>query len=364
MQLTVQDLKDNGLLLFEAISGSRAYGTNKETSDTDYRGVYILPLNNILGFDYIEQVSDATNDAVYYEIGRFLQLLQSQNPNILELLNMPEENITFKHPSFDRILKHKDMFLSKECRNSFGGYAVAQIKKARGLNKKIVNPVDKERKSVLDFCYVVDGYKSVPLKLFLENSGYAQNKCGLVNVPHARDVYAMFYDHYASKENSRLGYRGIVNDDDTSNEVRLSSIPVGEKPVATIIYNKDGYTSYCKDYKEYWDWVEKRNDDRYQTNQEHGKGYDSKNMMHCIRLVRMATEIAEQNKVIVKRPDAAELLEIRNGNVDYDVLLNEAEDKIKLLDELYEKSDLPNTVDRNFVNNMLVIFRHLFYDLG
>ena len=84
MQLTVQDLKDKGLLLFEAISGSRAYGTNKETSDTDYRGVYILPLDNLLGFEYIEQVSDATNDAVYYELGRFLHLLQTQNPNIIE----------------------------------------------------------------------------------------------------------------------------------------------------------------------------------------------------------------------------------------------------------------------------------------
>ena len=364
MQLTVQDLKDKGLLLFEAISGSRAYGTNKPTSDTDYRGVYILPLDNILGFEYVEQVSDATNDSVYYEIGRFLQLLQSQNPNIIELLNMPEENITYKHPSFDRILKHKHMFISKGCRDSFGGYAVAQIKKARGLNKKIVNPVDKERKNILDFCYIVDGYKSRPLKEFLDNSGYNQAKCGLVNVPHARDVYALFYDSYSSKEGSRLGYRGIMNEDETSNEVRLSSIPEGEKPVATVIYNKDGYTKYCKDYKDYWDWVEKRNDDRYQTNQEHGKGYDSKNMMHCIRLIRMAIEIAEQKKVIVKRPDAAELMTIRNGEVDYDILLTEAEEKIKLLDEVYEKSDLPNTVDRNFVNNILIIFRRLFYDIG
>jgi uncharacterized protein len=274
MQLTIQDLRDRGLMLFEVISGSRAYGTYKPTSDTDYRGVYYLPIDNLLGYDYVEQVSDATNDAVYYEIGRFLQLLQSQNPNIIELFNMPEENIIYKHPAFDMILEHKDKFISKVCRDSFGGYAVAQIKKARGLNKKIVNPVAKERKSIIDFCYVIDGYSSTPLRDFMDNSGYQQNKCGLVNVPHARDIYAMFYDHYASKENSRLGYRGIVNDDDTSNEVRLSSIPKGEKPVATIIYNKDGYTSYCKDYKEYWEWVEKRNDDRYNTNQEHGKGYD------------------------------------------------------------------------------------------
>ena len=364
MRLTIDYLRTTGLLLFETISGSRAYGTHKPTSDTDYRGVYYLPLDNVLGYDYIEQVSDATNDAVYYEIGRFLQLLQSQNPNIIELFNMPEENILYKHPMFDMILQHKDKFISKVCRDSFGGYAVAQIKKARGLNKKIVNPVDKERKSILDFCYVVDGYKSIPLKAFLDNSGYVQNKCGLVNVPHARDVYAMFYDHYASKENSRLGYRGIVNDDDTSNEVRLSSIPFGEKPVATIIYNKDGYTSYCKDYKEYWDWVEKRNDDRYNTNQEHGKGYDSKNMMHCIRLIRMATEIAELKQVIVKRPDAEELLKIRNGDAEYEDLLAEAESKITLLDDLYAKSDLPNSVDRKFVDDLLIRFRKRIYAIS
>jgi predicted nucleotidyltransferase len=347
MQLTVQDLKDKGLLLFEAISGSRAYGTNKETSDTDYRGVYILPLDNLLGFEYIEQVSDATNDAVYYELGRFLQLLQTQNPNIIELLNMPEENITFKHPEFDRILKHKDQFISKVCRDSFGGYAVAQIKKARGLKKKIVNPVDKERKSILDFCFVVDGYNSRPLKEFLDNSGYEQSKCGLVNVPHARDIYALFYDHYQT-----IGYRGITNDDDTSNEVRLSSIPKGETPIATVIYNKDGYTMYCRDYKEYWEWVEKRNDDRYQTNQEHGKGYDSKNMMHCIRLIRMAIEIAEQKQVIVKRPDSAELLTIRNGDAEYDDLLAEAEEKIKMLEDKINEQNLEIIKQQKEIDNL------------
>jgi len=361
MQLTIQDLRDKGLMLFETISGSRAYGTHKPTSDTDYRGVYYLPLDNLLGYEYVEQVSDATNDAVYYEIGRFLQLLQSQNPNIIELFNMPEENILYKHPAFDMILEHKDKFISKVCRDSFGGYAVAQIKKARGLNKKIVNPVEKKRKSILDFCYVVDGYSSVPLKDFLDNSGYQHQKCGLVNVPHARDVYAMFYDSYSSKEGSILGYRGIVNEDDTSNEVRLSSIPKGEKPVATIIYNKDGYTSYCKDYKEYWEWVEKRNDDRYNTNQEHGKGYDSKNMMHCIRLIRMAKEIAEQKKVIVKRPDADELMKIRNGEMEYDALIAEADANIAILDEIYAKSDLPKSVDKGFVNQLLINFRRRVY---
>jgi len=361
MQLTVQDLKDKGLLLFEVISGSRAYGTHKPTSDTDFRGVYILPIENLLGYDYIEQVSDATNDAVYYEVGRFLQLLQSQNPNIIELFNIPDENILFKHPMFDMILEHKDKFISKVCRHSFGGYAVAQIQKARGLNKKIVNPVDKKRKSILDFCYVIDGYNSYPLVDFLNNSGYRQDRCGLVNIPNAKDIYVLFYDHMY--DNNTIGYRGIVNEDDTSNEIRLSSIPKGEKSVATIIYNKDGYTRYCKDYKEYWDWVEKRNDDRYQTNIDHGKNYDSKNMMHCIRLLRMATEIARDKIVLVKRPDVTDLMTIRNGDRDYDELLLEAEDTLAGLDELYEHSDLPDSVDKDFVNQLLIDFRMKVYAL-
>jgi len=356
--MTIQEVKDKGLMLFEVVSGSRAYGTHKPTSDTDYRGVYILPMENLLGYNYIPQVSDETNDITYYEIGRFLQLLQSQNPNIIELFNVSDENIIYKHPLFDDILQHKEKFLSKGCKDSFAGYAISQIKKARGLNKKIVNPIDKKRKSILDFCYVIIGYKTVSLPEFLYNTGYKQEYCGLVNIDHARDTYALFYDDTIGRI---LGYRGITNVNDTSNEVRLSSVEKGQEPIATMIYNKDGYTKYCKDYKEYWDWVEKRNEDRYNTNIEHGKNYDSKNMMHCIRLTRMAIEIAKEKKVIVKRPDANELLKIRNGEVDYNDLLNEATMSIELIDDLYQKSDLPDSVDSHFVNDLLISFRKKYY---
>jgi predicted nucleotidyltransferase len=150
--MTIQEIKQNGLLLFEAISGSRAYGTNTEASDTDFRGVFILPAEDLFGLNYIDQVSDETNDSIYYELGRFLQLLQAQNPNIIELLNMPEENILFKHPVFEEILSNKKRFLSKACKNSFAGYAIAQIKKARGLNKKQNWEKEKiTRKELLDF---------------------------------------------------------------------------------------------------------------------------------------------------------------------------------------------------------------------
>lgn len=361
--MTIDFLRENGLILFECMTGSYAYGTNHANSDKDFRGVFICPQDNIYGFNYVEQVNDATNDVTFYELGRFMELLMNNNPNIIEILFSPKENIFYCHPLFEVIREQRHAFITKKCKNTFAGYATTQIKKARGLNKKIVTPVDKERKSILDFCYLVDDESdtSISLSAFLKKFGGTQDKCGLSKINHMHDMYFLYYDYgYA---NPPLGYRGIMNEDETSNEVRLSSIPKGEKSLAIISFNKDGYTKYCKDYKEYWDWVEKRNADRFETNATHGKNYDSKNMLHCIRLLRMAKEIGMGYGVIVKRPDANELTEIRLGNRDYDNLLLEAETAITEMEVIYEKSSLPESIDETFVNKLLIQTRKTFYEL-
>jgi len=78
--------------------GSQAYGTAIPTSDIDYAGVYIQHIDNILGYGYKEQINDDKNDTVFYEIKRFLDLVATNNPTILELLNTPEDCILYKHP--------------------------------------------------------------------------------------------------------------------------------------------------------------------------------------------------------------------------------------------------------------------------
>ena len=82
--------------LFLVIRGSHAYGTNIETSDTDFAGVFIQPMDDIMGFKYKQQINDDNNDIVIYEIRRFLELLASNNPTVLELLNTPEDCIIYK----------------------------------------------------------------------------------------------------------------------------------------------------------------------------------------------------------------------------------------------------------------------------
>ncbi|MFT5917562.1 MAG: hypothetical protein ACJAWV_000764 [Flammeovirgaceae bacterium] len=67
-----------------------------------------------------------------------------------------------------------------------------------------------------------------------------------------------------------LGFSGIVKKAN-SNEVSLSSIPKELQPKTFLYFNKDGYSTYCKKYKEYWDWVGKRNEARYENTMSHGR---------------------------------------------------------------------------------------------
>jgi ribosomal protein L37AE/L43A len=349
--MTLRELKESGHIIFEAISGSKAYGLDHAQSDTDIRGVYIAPKDMFYSLECPEQVNDATNDVVYYELRKFIELVSKNNPNIIELLNTPEDCVLYKHPIYDRILEFN--WITKQCKNTFAGYAYAQIKKAKGLNKKVLNPMDKERKSVLDFCFVTYKNGAISLAKFLEIKDWKQEDCGLVNIPHMKDVFGLYYSDKGI-------YEGVLRSD-KSNEVCLSSIPKGEEQKAVMSFNKDGYSSYCKDYREYWAWVEKRNDARYQNTIEHGKNYDAKNMMHTFRLLEMANEIAETGQVHVRRINREELLSIKAGNFTYDELVEKAKKLRNILEEGFANSSIKENLVSSEVNNLLVKIRSSFY---
>ncbi len=341
------------MILLECISGSRAYNLDVRTSDIDIRGVFFMPKEKFFGRNYIPQIADDTNDIVFYEIGRFIDLLSKNNPNILELLETPLDKIISKHPIIDKI-KTVD-FLSKKCKDTFGGYAFTQVRKARGLNKKIVNPVGKEKKTILEFCYVLHGQGSTPLADWLAANNKKQEQIGLVKVSHFRDTYGVYYDEDGTK-----GYNGVMKKL-SANTVLLSSTPKGEEPLTFLQFNQDGYTKYCKDYKEYWDWVDKRNENRYANNVAHGKNYDAKNMMHTFRLLDMAIEILRDGKINVKRENRKELLSIRNGEWEYDTLIQKADEKMKQVEMAYQESKLPDMPNQDGIDQLLLEIRTQLY---
>lgn len=352
---TIESIKP--LIILSAVMGSHAYGTSLPTSDIDKRGIFIQPIKDIIKYGYVEQVSDEKNDIIFYELKRFLDLVKSNNPNILELLNVPKECIIQNSSEYRKISSQKKKFITKKCKNSFGGYAIQQIRKAIGLNKKM-NWDKKEtiRKSVLDFCYILLNGESIPFKTWLQKIGdFKQEDFALAKINHAKDIYGMYY--MGSSYNEK---KGIIKNEETSNDVQVVSIPKNQFFITNFVYNQDGYSSHCKMYKEYQNWLNNRNEDRFKMNKSHGKNYDSKNMSHCIRLLDMGIEIAKGKGIIVKRPkDHIEfLMKIRRGEIEYNELLNTAKRKIKEMDDAFENSDLPENIDSNLIPNLLEEIRN------
>ncbi|MBO9731076.1 MAG: nucleotidyltransferase domain-containing protein [Chitinophaga sp.] len=343
-------------MLLECISGSRAYNLQLPTSDRDIKGIFILPQQELYGMTYTPQVSNQSNDEVYFEIKRFLELLEKNNPNILELLSTGTDNQLYRHPLMD-LIKPAD-FLSRLCLETFAGYANTQMKKAKGLNKKINQSYPAERKSVFEFCYVIVGGQSVLLQEWLNENGLQSEDCGLARIHHFRDVYALYH---TSQFDTGVTFRGVFPGAD-ANDVQLSAIPMGPDPVAIMQFNKDGYTVYCKDFAAYHQWEALRNQERYRHNKELGADYDSKHMMHTFRLLTMAEEIAQYKEVRVFRHDRDFLLRIRNGEFTYDALVEMATQKLDHMQQLYAASDLPDHPDPALAEGLLVRIREAYYD--
>ncbi len=337
-------------LLLKCVSGSKAYNLALPTSDTDIKGVFVLPQQEFYGLTYTPQVNNESNDEVFFEVERFVELLTKNNPNILELLSTPQDCILYRHPLMD-LIRPED-FLSKLCLDTFAGYARSQIKKARGLNKKINRSFEKERKLVIDFCWVVKDKRTIGLVEWLRLNGLKQENCGLTQLDHFRDAYLVYAEG-----------RGIVSSEE-ANDVSLSVMDRNAEPLGVLYFNKDAYSIYCKEYAEYWQWVGERNEERYQSTMAHGQQYDAKNMMHTIRLLSMAEEIARGSGVVVKRADREFLLGIRSGRYTYDELMGMADERMERIAAAYAVADLPDMPDMKEAEVLLVRLREAFYTNG
>lgn len=409
-KLTINDIEKNGLLLYRFKRGSLAQGCYIEgKSDIDHCSVYLAPPNQLLGlgFDYQDEVSDDKHDDCAWEFNKFMRLLLKSNPTVLEALFVDDEFVEYEHPIITELKKSRDKFVTKKCFDSFGAYAVSQIKKARSLNKKVLHDAEGhiERKGVMDFCYTFHKQGSTKILKWLANRGLRTEYCGLNKIPNMRDSYGVFYDwgrhfeecRYTPDEaiqylltleenntnkllndskyclgsylfnNSTINpmelyrkpthYRGIVKDEN-STDVRLSSIENRyDKPICHMSFNKDGFIKHCKEYKDYVDWVEHRNPIRYDENKD--KQFDSKNVSHSFRLMNMCIEIAngEGFKVNRRGIDRKFLLDVKQHKYEYDDIIKMLDEKKKIMDEAIANSTLPDDIDIDFVNEFTIKVR-------
>lgn len=334
-------------IIFESIVGSQSYNLATENSDTDIKGVFIMSNDDILSNRYVDQIN-VTADKTYYELRRFLELVSVGNPNVLELLYLPKRCVLKKTEEWDYIQQQREMFLTKKCYDTFSGYAKTQLQKSKGLNKKFNWEKNKtERKSIIHFCKITDRNTGSikPMTEYLSEQGIKQESIGLTSIDGFRDCYKVFVGK---------NYRGIIKDFDT-NEPRLSIIEkfINNDWVGIIYFNREDYSTHCKNYKQYQQWLENRNSDRVATNKKHGQEFDSKNILHTVRLIMTAKEIPTEKSINVDRTnDRDYLLSIKRGEVDLKNIIDKWSIEVDKLKGIYDKSDLPEEVDMDKVSDI------------
>jgi hypothetical protein len=124
--------------------------------------------------------------------------------------------------------------------------------------------------------------------------------------------------------------------------------------------NIDAFKAHCKAHREYWKWVKERNEERYETNTSHNRGYDSKNLMHTLRLLDQAIEIAKEGRIILPRENADWLKQVKSGAYSYEELLVIAEEKHEAMQTCFDQSKLPERPHRDEAGALLLEIRDRF----
>lgn len=180
-----------------------------------------------------------------------------------------------------------------------------------------------------------------------------------------REELRNFYETHKTP----LGYKGICGAD--SEELRLSSVENGAEPICHMHYNKDKFSSHCKDYARQETWKRERNPERFRQNMENLKKisdagekagfYDSKNLAACYRMIQNCIEIARDGKYIVNRRgiDRDYILKIKKGELTYNEIMEVVKAKKEEMNLCQKSSTIRETIDVRFLNGWLLGVRHM-----
>lgn len=334
-------------LLVKHYAGSIAYGTNLPTSDVDFRGIYCDPPSNIItpwSNPRSEHWKDASEeDTIITELHKYLEGYVNGSPNVMESLWVEESDIIQSSDAYTYLRSNADTLLSKKLRWSFGGYALGQMKRIKGHNKWINNPQPDVAPVRSDYFKLIQNFTTD--KIFSSNFNIHKYDKGCILIPYGNNIFGI------------VCYIGghIFNDDGSIRKVDYEALPDHLKkdhPIFIVKLCEDNYKADKEIHYNYWTW--KRNRNKCRSKMEELHGFDTKHAMHIVRLLRMCEEVLTDGVIRVKRPDAEELLAIRNGKWTYDELIEWSEHQDNKLTSLMKLSPLPDKVDLDLASRVLI----------
>lgn len=260
-------LGDKIMLL--GVAGSYGYGTNREGSDIDFRGVAMHNPSDILGLTDFEQYVDSETDTVVYGFNKVIKLLLECNPNCLEILGLPENNYMILSPQGEELRNHQSDFLSKRAIKAYGGYVSTVFRRLQNaLARDSLSQGEREKSMLHSLQNALNDFN---FRNLFEESGSARLYMDKLTTPEKEsDIFIdVNYTHLPLRK-----YTGML---DTLHSVLHD-------------YDKIGHRS------------------------KKDENHLNKHAMHLVRLLMTAIDVLDEHKVITARQDDLPLLlKIRNG---------------------------------------------------
>jgi hypothetical protein len=282
-------------VVLEATVGSRAWGLADEGSDTDLRGIFVLPFRWTVGLlEQPQTLTSADGSTTYWEHRKAIEQAIRADPNTLELLFVNTAQAT--DPIGEWLLEARDAFASADLFGSFGRYAVSQLGKlARSAR------LAEHRGLVLDWLKEdpAPGLDAVASRLAAISPRQA---------PTPADALR------ASKEYVKQLYRSLFDQ---------GLLDANDFP-ALVRYARDGGKQ-----------------------PEPSRELRPKNAYNLLRLIHVATGWLRTGRpeLEMKGTVRDRLLEIKRGSVDLDAVLAEAERLVPGLEAARDATRLPPRPD-------------------
>jgi predicted nucleotidyltransferase len=301
--------------ILEIVAGSYLYGTNSDTSDRDYVGIFLPSEEYILGFKKVEEVDFSVKDKnengkntkhaldrKLYEFRKFITLAMSMNPNIVEILFVNNENIVSINEIGEELLSLRQCFVHKGLKQRFLGYAFSQ-------KHKIVIKKDNYFDLIEAFEYLkkYDIGKTI-LEIALET-----------NCPY------FIKKRYDQATNINFIEIGDLNFNPATSVKRANAI-----------------------LQERLDKVGNRGE----LLTKHG--FDVKYGMHLVRLMLEGVELLKTGELKFPLKEAEMLKDIRNGKWKIENILNYSYELEKEIEDLEKYSKLPDKPNVKFLEEFTI----------
>lgn len=357
--------------IFVTLAGSQAQGTAREGSDVDLRGVCVAPLDvRVALFSSFEQHEGPLDGALWdevlarlqahptarhglaiktecviFDVGKFLSLCASANPNALEVMFADPRDWVHETPVWRAIHRERQRFLSKKVQQTYLGYALAQLKKIKAHRAWLLAP-PKEKPTRKALGLPEQATLSRDDQNRLEQAiAERVRSYGIETLEMPKALRIAVVDRLRAFHCDSLA-RSEETLDEGLREVAIAALALPGQVVDTLAAERK-YRGAMRHWEAYQGWKAERNPARAVLEEKHG--YDTKHAMHLLRLMKTGVELLETGELRVRRDDAAELHAVRDGALSYDELIARAHGLEERMQRAAHTSALPDSIDFGFV---------------